>query len=211
MRVRSSGALFRGCTVGASGLLHQCLPSKFESVMPRHLGSLGSFPNCTWMCITTLLDCWICPIPPRFTSGLNPLTSELCTPRLRRYPMVLTHGSMKKIRAEPARVCKPRMAEMPASELWNLTSSCGETPAASVSCSERRISMLMKVAMATRINSEKVSRNSVSTVRTAAASSIRNESTARYMRSRSRRTEKILMIMLNRTMCTVELMKLWEK
>jgi hypothetical protein len=71
--------------------------------------------------------------------------------------------------------------------------------------------MLMKVAMATRIKSEKVTRNRVSTVRTAAASSMRNESTARYMRSRSRRTEKILMTMLKRTMCTVASIKLWEK
>ncbi len=100
---------------------------------------------------------------------------------------------------------------MPASELWNLTSCCGGTPAARFSRSERRISMLMKVAMATRINSEKVSRKSVSTVSTAAASTIRNESTARYSRSRSRRTEKILTTMLNSTMCTVALMKLSEK
>ena len=65
------------------------------------------------------------------------------------------------------------------SERWNRCSFCGDTRIMAVSRSERRISMLMKVAMAITVNRQKVSRNMVSTVRTAAASTIRNDSTAR--------------------------------
>ena len=163
-------------------------------------------PRSTCTCITTLLLCWICPMPPSWTSELKPVAKLLWKPKFLKYPPpVLMRGRMKKRTVPPTRVANASNTATPESDRLNRRACWAAMPTDWAVRSERRISMLMNVDMAVSRKKPKVNKNNVSTVKTAAASTIRNANTARYTRSRSRCTENILTTMMNSTRWTVAL------
>ena len=119
---------------------------------------------------------------------------------------------MKKIR-KPARIVPAtstiEVAESQRASRFRVTSTSRASAVARAA--ERRISMLTKVEVASTVNRQKAKKKVLSTVNNAAASTMANESSAKYKWSRSRCTEKILKAMMNSTRCTLLTTKLRER